>query len=171
MAANPSKKSVFGWIDYVTEHIENFVMGFGLLSISAIVFTNVVMRYVFNSAFTWSEEVSRYIVIWVCFFGISSCARYDGHVTVDLLPNYLKGKAKFVQEFLVRVISLASSIYLAYSSILFTLRQYNSGNTSVSIAIPIWIIYLSTSIGFIFISYVYVRKIMALIASRKEGRA
>jgi C4-dicarboxylate transporter DctQ subunit len=171
MAANRGKKGFFGWVDYITEHTENFVMGFGLISISAIVFVNVIMRYVFNTAFTWSEELSRYIVIWVCFFGISSCARYDGHVTVDLLPNSLKGKAKFIQALVVKVISLAACVYLAYSSILFTLRQYRSGNTSVSIAIPIWIIYLSTSIGFIFISYVYLRKIGALIASRGEERA
>lgn len=169
MAANPSKKGVFGWIDYVTENIENFVMGFGLISISAIVFLNVILRYVFNSAFTWSEEISRYILIWICFFGISSCARYDGHVTVDLLPNALKGKAKFIQEFVVRLISLATTVYLAYSSILFTIRQYNSGNTSVSIAIPIWIIYLATASGFILISYVYLRKIIALLMMDKEG--
>ena len=170
MAAGESKKGFLGWVDYVTEHTENFVMGFGLISISAIVFINVVMRYFFNFSFPWAEEVSRYLLIWVCFFGISSCARYDAHVTVDFVPNHLKGKAKFVQDLIVKLISLVSCIYLAYSSISFTLRQYNSGNTSISIAIPIWIVYLSTSIGFIFISYVYARKIAALFVAHKEGK-
>ncbi|WP_437125406.1 TRAP transporter small permease subunit, partial [Geobacillus thermoleovorans] len=34
-----------------------------------LVFGNVVLRYGFNSGITWSEEMSRFLFIWMSFFG------------------------------------------------------------------------------------------------------
>lgn len=167
MKSLTEKKGIFEMLDLYTEKFENVVMGIGLLAISAIVFANVIARYFFHFSLEWSEEVSRYIVVWVTFFGISSCARYDAHVSVDLVPNKVKGNSKFIINMIIKIISLAASIYLSYISILFTVKQYASGNTSVAIAIPIWLIYLSTSIGFILLSYVYIRKIMKLVSDRQ----
>ena len=56
------KKSVLERIDCDTEQIENVVMSLGLLTISGIVFANVIARYFFQTAFAWSEELARYVV-------------------------------------------------------------------------------------------------------------
>ena len=133
-------QGIFGKIDSVTEKVENCIMSIGLLLIS--------------------------IIVWVTFFGISSCARYDGHVCVDLLPNMLKGKAKQVQQLVVCLISLALSVYMTVISIQFTITQFEGGNTSIAIAIPIWVIYLSTCIGFFLMSYVYLRKLGSLLKKK-----
>ena len=103
----------------------------------------------------------------ISFFGISSCARYDGHVSVDLLPNLLKGTAKRIQQIMVCLLSICLSIYMTFISVQFTLTQFEGGNTSISIAIPIWVIYLSTCIGFFLMSYVYVRKLAGML--KKTG--
>lgn len=157
------KRNVLEQIDYASEQIENVVMSVGLLSISGIVFANVVARYFFQTAFAWSEELARYIVVWVTFFGISSCARYNTHVSVDLLPNLLKGTAKMLHQMVICLISICLSVYMTYISIGFTVMQFKGGNTSIAIAIPIWLIYLSTNIGFGLMSYVYLRKFMQLL--------
>ena len=69
------------------------MMSIGLLLISVIVFANVVADTLFDlSPLCVVGRASCHIIVWVTFFGISSCARYDGHVCVDLLPNMLKGK-------------------------------------------------------------------------------
>lgn len=158
---------ILAYIDRFTEKIENGIMSFGLLAISAIVFANVIARYFFGYSFAWSEELSRYIIVWVTFFGISSCARYDGHDSVDLLPNLLKGTAKRIQQIMVCLLSICLSIYMTFISVQFTLTQFEGGNTSISIAIPIWVIYLSTCIGFFLMSYVYVRKLAGML--KKTG--
>ena len=106
------KKSVLERIDCATEQIENVVMSLGLLTISGIVFANVIARYFFQTAFAWSEELARYVVVWVTFFGISSCARYHTHVGVDLLSNFLKGRAKLVYQALICLISVGLSVYM-----------------------------------------------------------
>ena len=117
-----------------------------------------------------SEELARYVVVWVTFFGISSCARYHTHVGVDLLSNFLKGRAKLVYQALICLISVGLSVYMTYISIGFTIMQYKGGNTSIAIAIPIWLIYLSTNIGFGLMSYVYLRNFMKLCSGFRTGK-
>ena len=164
------KKSVLERIDCATEQIENVVMSLGLLTLSGIVFANVIARYFFQTAFAWSEELARYVVVWVTYFGISSCARYHTHVGVDLLSNFLKGRAKLVYQALICLISVGLSVYMTYISIGFTIMQYKGGNTSIAIAIPIWLIYLSTNIGFGLMSYVYLRNFMKLCSGFRTGK-
>ena len=167
---NAEKKSILRLIDDSTEKIENVVMSVGLLFISIIVFINVITRYFFQMSLTWVEELSRYVVVWVTFFGICSCARYGEHVNVDLVPNLLKGSAKFIHQVLLYLLCMGISLYMTYISIQFTILQYQGGNTSIAITIPIWLIYLSTNIGFALMSYVYLRKLMAVISSRKTKK-
>lgn len=165
------KRNILEQIDYATEQVENVVMSVGLLTISGIVFANVIARYFFQTSFAWSEELARYIVVWVTFFGISSCARYGAHVSVDLLPNLLKGNVKLVHQLAICLVSACLSVYMTFISIDFTMMQFKGGNTSIAIAIPIWLIYLSTNVGFGLMSYVYLRKFMYLLSGwrmRKE---
>ena len=169
MVESDKNKSVFTIIDNNTEKIENAVLGLGMITTSIIVFANVITRYIFDFSLVWSEELARYIIVWVTFFGISSCARYDEHVKVDLLINKSKGKFKYILNVIIRAITLVTSIYLSYISIIYTLKQFTSGNKSIAIAIPIWVIYISSAIGFILLSYVYSRNLYKLIRNRKEG--
>lgn len=169
LGANEQKRTLFTILDKYTEKLENLIMGLGMISISIIVFANVIARYFFNFSLVWSEELSRYIVVWITFFGLSSCARYEEHVRIDLLLNKLAGKGKVILNIIIKLISLLTSMYLAYISIQFTKKQFLAGNTSIAIAIPIWLIYLSTSIGFSLLSYVYFRDVVKLSHSLKEG--
>ncbi|RAI00827.1 hypothetical protein DLJ53_16445 [Acuticoccus sediminis] len=56
-----------------------------------IVIVTVVMRYVFNNVFSWSEEVPRYLMIWVGFLGAAAGVDAKDHVAFTLLQDSLKG--------------------------------------------------------------------------------
>ncbi|MDR1625865.1 MAG: TRAP transporter small permease [Spirochaetia bacterium] len=166
-----TKQILLRLVDRGTEKMEECIMSIGLLSISLVVFANVVARYFFNYSFTWSEELARYIVVWVAFLGISSCARYDGHVVVDLLPNQLHGISRHIHKMIITFIMMALSAYMTYISYRFTVKQFQGGNTSIAIAVPIWLIYLSTVIGFLFSAYIYLHRfIHLLLALSAAGR-
>ncbi len=59
-----------------------FVMGFGM---AAIVSAQVFSRYVLNHSIYWSEELSRYLLVWLTFLGASSAYRRGMHPGVDVL--------------------------------------------------------------------------------------
>ena len=59
------------------------------------IFAAVLVRYVFHTALNFSEELGRYVFVWIVFIGMARCIAADKHVALDLLPGFLKGK-KFI---------------------------------------------------------------------------
>lgn len=54
-----------------------------------LVFGNVFMRYAFNSGFTVSEELSRWLFVWLTFLGAVVALRNNGHLGTDMLVGRL----------------------------------------------------------------------------------
>jgi len=52
-----------------------------------IVVAAVVARYVFGQAVSWTEEVPRYLLIWISFLGAAACVAKREHVGFDILFN------------------------------------------------------------------------------------
>lgn len=54
-----------------------------------LVFGNVVLRYAFNSGITVSEELSRWMFVWLCFLGAIVALKEHGHLGTDVLVSRL----------------------------------------------------------------------------------
>jgi TRAP-type C4-dicarboxylate transport system permease small subunit len=54
-----------------------------------LVFGNVVLRYAFNSGITVSEEVSRWLFVWLTFLGAIVALKEHGHLGTDVLVGRL----------------------------------------------------------------------------------
>lgn len=54
------------------------------------VFLNVVLRTFFNSGLTWSEELSRYLFVYVTYIGAISAMRANAHLGVDTLISRVR---------------------------------------------------------------------------------
>jgi TRAP-type transport system small permease protein len=54
-----------------------------------LVFGNVVLRYVFNSGIATSEELSRWLMVWLTFLGAVVALREHAHLGVDTLVRVL----------------------------------------------------------------------------------
>ena len=59
-----------------------------------LVFGNVVLRYAFNSGITVSEELSRWLFVWLTFLGAIVAMREHGHLGVDSLVKRLPTSGK-----------------------------------------------------------------------------
>jgi len=64
----------------------------GMLSV--LVFTQVVFRYVIEYGLTWSDEVARYMLVWVTFLGASLGARTKALIGLEVVVNLLRGIPK-----------------------------------------------------------------------------
>jgi len=58
-----------------------------------VIFAQVVSRYVFNWTPEWSEELARYLFVWVVFIGSALIMGESGHLAVQFVPNHFKGTA------------------------------------------------------------------------------
>ena len=53
------------------------------------VFMQVILRYVFDSPMTWSEELARYLFIWCAFLGWVIASRRNGHLAMTFVVERL----------------------------------------------------------------------------------
>lgn len=61
-----------------------------------MVFGNVVMRYAFNSGIAVSEEMSRWLFLWLIFMGASVAVHQQAHMGSEMLLEKLPPKAQKV---------------------------------------------------------------------------
>jgi TRAP-type C4-dicarboxylate transport system permease small subunit len=72
----------------------SFVMVLFLAAMVVMVFGNVVLRYGFNSGLTISEELSRWLFVWMTFLGALVALRTHGHLGTDSLVSRLPVKGR-----------------------------------------------------------------------------
>lgn len=63
--------------------------GLCLALMVVLVFGNVVARYALNSGITISEELSRWLFVWLTFMGSIVALREHGHLGTDMLVSRL----------------------------------------------------------------------------------
>ncbi len=71
-----------------------YVIAAMLALMVVLVFGNVFMRYAFNSGLTLSEELSRWLFVWVTFLGAVIALRDNAHLGTDMLVGKLGPKGK-----------------------------------------------------------------------------
>jgi TRAP-type C4-dicarboxylate transport system permease small subunit len=89
-----------------------------------LVFGNVVLRYAFNSGITVSEEVSRWLFVWLTFLGAIVAIKEHGHLGTDMLVSRLGKTGKKVCLVLSQLAMLYVTWLLLQGS--FTQAQINA---------------------------------------------
>lgn len=74
----------------------SWLMALSLALMVVLVFTNVVLRYAFNSGITVSEELSRWLFVWMTFMGAIVALRERAHLGTDTLVARLSVTGKKV---------------------------------------------------------------------------
>lgn len=84
----------------------SFVMVAFLAAMVVMVFGNVVLRYGFNSGITVSEELSRWLFVWMTFLGALVAVRSRSHLGTDTLVSRLPVAGKKICLGLTQVLML-----------------------------------------------------------------
>lgn len=78
------KKLIDGYCELL-----GYIIAAALALMVVLVFGNVFMRYALNSGFTISEELSRWLFVWVTFLGAVIALRDNAHLGTDMLVGKL----------------------------------------------------------------------------------
>ncbi len=81
------------FIDRLFKGVGFLIAGF-LAVMILLMFVNVVMRYVFNMGFVWSEEIARICFIYLVYLGTIQAARDNRHLLIDAVLLKLPVKAR-----------------------------------------------------------------------------
>ncbi len=118
------------------------IMGCVMLGIG---FMQVFWRYVLESSLYWSEELLRYMYVWVIFLGVSVGIRSRLHVAIDAFITLLRGRPRYVLKTIVHLLTVAFFVLLIVIGIRFTV--YNLGQISPAVQLPMSLVYLGIPLG------------------------
>ena len=82
-----------------------------------VIWFGVVERYFLELGITWTEEFSRYVMIWAALLAVSCGAYYREHIGLELVLQRLPRKAGRMLIFVLDLISLMFFIFLTYYGI------------------------------------------------------
>jgi TRAP-type mannitol/chloroaromatic compound transport system permease small subunit len=87
-------KKLSRWIDTLNEWIGRGV-SWVTLALVLVVFVDVVMRYLFNTSFVFTQELEWHLFAFIFLIGAGYTLLHDGHVRVDIIYQRLgkKGRA------------------------------------------------------------------------------
>lgn len=120
----------------------------GTLAVMVIlIFSQVVGRYLLQSAPSWTEEVARYIHVFQVWVGAGYAVKLGEHIRVSAFINMFRGKARKILEMLAIFIWFILALFLAYLGTKLVFSTFGHGQVSPAIQLPFWIPFLAIPLG------------------------
>lgn len=159
-------KKVLKWID---DNIEVYIC-VALMSIMAIlIFVQVVFRYVLGNSLSWSEELARYIFIWLIYIGISYGCKLRKHIKIEAALYLFPKKVRPYITILGDILFFAFCCYIMWTGYRYCVTTAELGKYSPALKIPFQYVYLSIPVGFTMSSIREIQTIIYRIKCIKNG--
>jgi TRAP-type C4-dicarboxylate transport system permease small subunit len=125
------------------------MIGCGLLILTMagmVFFTSLqIIARVFFTALSWSEELTRYLLVWSTFIGAGCVYKRGGHINVSFIQDKFKGKANKYVKILVHLICMAFFIIASHYGIIYMMKQ--GAQSSPALGIRMNLMYMAIPIG------------------------
>ncbi|UOR11363.1 TRAP transporter small permease [Halobacillus amylolyticus] len=137
------------------------------IAMTIMVFTQVVLRFVFDSSIIWAEEFSRYAMVWLAFLGATIGIRHEEHTRIDFFLKLLPKKLKKLMEIVNKILCVIFLGVITYYSIIMFESTFSL--LTPAMKIPIGLVHsILPATGIIMIVYILIQ-IVDIIKFEKEG--
>ena len=157
---------VIRWLDANLEKVLCVAL---LALMSIIIVVQVFFRYVLQNSLQWSEEIARYMFIWLIYIGISYGVKMDKHIAVDAVYSFLPKKVKPFYALIGYVIFLVFAIIVVYYGVLVTANIAGSGQISNGAHVPMQYVYVAPVVGMILTIIRLVQRLVIMGKAIKTG--
>jgi TRAP-type C4-dicarboxylate transport system permease small subunit len=123
-------QAVFKWIIIVA-----------MFTFTVVIIVSVFCRYVLENSLTWSEQVSRFLFVWVIMLGIPILYRTKLATNLDLVVEHFPPKLQAVTAIAMDIIVGILAVYYGYGGLRYTLKA--GANIFQGLNIPTAYIYIS----------------------------
>ena len=118
-------------------------------TMTVLVIMNVILRYVFSSGLTWSEEASRFLFIWTTFLGAilaNDPGLHGEHMRMDFIAEKFHGIPRKIVEELAMAIVLVLLVCLFIGSVHVVTSTWSFKTSALKL--PKGAVYMCAPIGF-----------------------
>lgn len=151
--------------------VEEEMIGVAFLSLAFMAFMQVVLRYMLGTAISWLEEVTRFTMVMVTFFGAALGVKRGGHFGVEILTNVLPARQVHLLEAVTCLVSAVFILVITYYGIVFTGNVRKFGQTSPALQLPMFIPYAIVPVSGILMTVRFSLKFKEEMGSFLRGRS
>lgn len=131
------------------------VLGAGVLVIcTAISFVNVVSRYVFNSPFTWGDELTVLMLGWFVYLPQPALESDNKQLQLTVVYNAVGPRVRLVFNVLRSLVTAGLGLFICYWGFRLIQMNYELGGTTMALRLPLWIIYLILPVSMLLVALV-----------------
>ncbi|MDO8283818.1 MAG: TRAP transporter small permease [Burkholderiaceae bacterium] len=116
-----------------------------MLAMVVVIFTQVIARYAFDNSLSWSEEVGRYIFVWITFLGAVMAVRNRQHVSLDMFVKILPSSFQKIFLIVSYFSMMIFTAVLIFGGFKFVMR--GSHQMSSALEIPMHYVYVVLPVG------------------------
>jgi C4-dicarboxylate transporter DctQ subunit len=144
-------------------HLEDFLAALCLSVGVGAIFLDVALRTPFKIAFSWSNEFTRYAIVWMVFIGGSIAARKGFHINIDILQEILPRPFAHALNLICQIASLIFCSLLFIYGVELVIQMKGSDQRSPAMEIPMYWVYLAIPLGGLLMGVRFVERTMRLL--------
>lgn len=137
--------SLVRWLD---RNVENVIGVFLFILMTIFLTYQVASRYLFNLSLAWTEELSMYCLIWVCYMGASAAVKERKHLRITMAFEACSEKTRKIVDIITNIVSCGFCIFLLIGTSEMLLLILEGNQVSAGSGLPKWVSNLGLPIAF-----------------------
>jgi C4-dicarboxylate transporter DctQ subunit len=153
----------------ILDRLEEWIVISMLAAMTLLTFVQVVMRYVFNSGFTWALEMTTIFFAAMIFVGISYGVRVGAHIGVDALVSKLPSGARRATSIVVVLLCLLYAGLVIYGSWGYVSKMYSVHIEMEDLPIEVWMVRSLLPLGYLLLAFRFIQVLWSLITGASDS--
>ena len=121
----------------LSTYVFNGCMALLVLGMVVVVFLQVVNRYVFNSPLSWTEELARFLFVWLTFLGAFWALVNKNHIGVNSLVTHFSFNVQKVLSTIIVILIFGLSTVISIVGIQTILETTNTYSPALNISLSL----------------------------------
>jgi C4-dicarboxylate transporter DctQ subunit len=150
------------------KRLDEWLIALLLAAMTLLTFVQVVLRYVFDSGFTWALQFNMVMFAGMIFIGISYGVRVGAHIGVDAFVKLLRPKPRRITSILAVLLCLLYAGIVIYGSMIYVLKMKEVGIEMDDLPLKIWIARSILPIGFTLLALRFLPVLWNLVTGKSD---
>ena len=134
-------------VGYINRGLAMFTVSLSSFLVFCVIW-QVISRYVIGKPSTVTDELARYLFMWVALIGAAYTTGQKRHLAIDLLTMKLSGKRKLINEIVIQLaIAAFAFIVLVYGGTNLALKTLSTGQVTPALGLEMGYIYFCLPIS------------------------
>jgi C4-dicarboxylate transporter DctQ subunit len=154
--------------NFINKFEESF-LSLLLVGMTLLVFSEVVLRFGFNTGISWSQEVTLYMMAWFVLFGASYGVKVGAHIGVDSFVKLFPKKIRVAMGLLSVSICIAYCVIFMIGAWNYLAKLHSIHLEMEDLEIQRWMSESIIFLGFLFLLFRFFQLFIKILKGEAEG--